>query len=288
MKTKILKITLLLFAFITLTSYANQKGYHVRLTWTGDSRIFLIFRNPIDKNVSSSEYTAFDCRFGNDNPEWGITDYKPDNPQWIDGGKIAGINYQDVTSEELFDPGQYSIIARLISTAQFQTAECRIDILRWNHKDVNKRYDKIPLSTDDPTYPIIQEQLYEDMNTRVYKFKQKKNGKYLIKLNASALPDKITTNDLAQLYLNNYKEYADSNWESNKKETKYFIDKPWTFKVVKKNKEYIYVRGIAENYYENANIKTTIMIGDYIGTNSFVTDKQAKYKYKPSKDSNND
>ncbi len=285
MNTKIFKLGIILSACFVLAANAEDKiGFHYRLTWVGDADVELIWRNPQNPDLNSI-YEPLDCYYGQKNPDWGVIGQEFDNPSWSEI-KAGDTNIQEVISEALLDVGSYGIIARIINGE----AECHLDRIREEDKDINER-QTMTLNADDfntandymiLTYDTQKELLY----SKVLKFKQKKaNNKYLFKINYTAIPDELTTNDIARLFLNSELAYSDNNWESNKKQTKFYIDKPWTIKIIKKTgKQFIYVRGIAENFYKDANVESSLLIGNYIGTNSFLTDKHAKYKYKQPKD----
>jgi len=285
MKTKIFKIMLLLLVVVAFSSNAEDKlGYHIRVTWVGDAEVNLIWRNPKNPDMNSV-IEPLDCYDGQKEPDWGIIGQEFDNPKWT-SATIGLTNIQEVKSETLMDVGAYAIIARIINGE----AVCHIDKIRINNKDVNERItqtlnaDDCNLNNDQKV--IIINTQNELLYSRVLKFSQRaSDNKFLIKLNYTAIPDDLTTNDIARLFLNSELAYSDNNWESNNKQTKYFIDSPWTMKIIKKTgKQYIYVRGYSENYYEDATVESTLLIGNYIGTNSFVTNKRAKYKYKIPKD----
>jgi hypothetical protein len=282
MKTKIFKLLILLFVVATLNSNADVKdAYHIRLTWVGNASVELILRNPKGSPISGLPYEDLDCYGGQPSPDWGVKDQDFDNPKWTET-KIGDTNIQEIIAETLMDVGSYPIIARIINGE----AECQIDKIRINNEDDDGTETETLNATDcnennDVMVLIINTQK-ELLHSKVLKFKQnKQNNKFLIKLNYTSLPDEITTNDIARLYLNSEDAYSENNWESNKKKTKYFIDKPWTMKIIDKSgSQYIYIRGLAENYYKDTKVEATLFIGDFVGTNSFLTNKKAKYKYK--------
>jgi hypothetical protein len=58
------------------------------------------------------------------------------------------------------------------------------------------------------------------------------------------------------------------------------MDKPWTCKILYKGKNRIYLKGRAQQIFKSMNVLCNYLIGDYLGTNSFRTDKKCRYKYK--------
>jgi len=285
MKIKIFKLIILLLIAVAFISNAAEikPGYHIRLTWVGDAEVNLIWRNPKNPNMNSS-VESLDCYDGQISPDWGIIGQDFDNPKWT-ATKIGITNIQEVKAEALMDVGAYAIIARIINGE----AECHIDTIRVNDEESEERITQTLNAEDcnlnnDEKIVIINTKK-ELLYTRVLKFKQNKgNNKFLIKFNYTSIPDDLTTDVIARLFLNSEEAYSDNNWESNNKQTKYFIDNPWTMKIIKKNgNRTIFVRGLLENFYSDASIESTLLIGNYIGTNSFLTDKKAKYKYKKPK-----
>ena len=105
MKTKIFKMTLLLFTVIALISNAEDKvGYHIRVTWVGDAEINLIWRNPKNPDMNTL-IEPLDCYDGQKEPDWGIIGQEFDNPKWT-SSTIGLTNIQEVKSETLKRPGR--------------------------------------------------------------------------------------------------------------------------------------------------------------------------------------
>ena len=281
MKTKLFKIILLMLVAVAFSSKAEEKpGYHIRLSWIGDAEVDLIWRNPKNPDMNSP-VQPLDCYDGQSEPDWGIIGQDFDNPKWTET-KIGITNIQEVKAKTLMDVGAYAAIARIIDGE----AVCHIDTLRANDKEVNERITQTLNAEDcnlnDDEKIVILNTRNELLYSRVLKFKQNKTkNKFLIKLNYTAIPDDLTTNEIARLFLNSEEAYSENNWESNKKQTKFFIDNPWTMKVIKRSgKQLIFIRGVLDNYYGDATIESTLLIGNYVGTNKFVTTKKAQYKYK--------
>ena len=102
------------------------------------------------------------------------------------------------------------------------------------------------------------------------------------------LPAELPTNELVRVYLNEEAVFADNgtHWIQSASGKKYTIGKPWTMKVLLNSKSSIYVRGFANNIYKSANVTANILIGEYLGTNTFRTNKKCKYKYKEHRELN--
>jgi hypothetical protein len=256
-------------------------SYHVRLGWTGPSDMTLILRNPKDA-IMDVDFAPLDCYEGQPNPDWGIQDQSIDDPIWA-YTKVGETNYEHIISSDLFDIGTYVIIARAFSGA----ATCTLDIVRWQNKDDNTRTVKYLTTDQNGTreWRSNRSSKYFNMFSRILKFKQKKGGntagKFLIKCNYTQMTEELDTNDAMRVYLNEDRVFTDNgNWQFNKKKTKYWIDNPWSVKVFQKNKNEIYIRGIASSLYKSANVNCNIVIGEYLGTNSFITDRKCLYKYK--------
>ena len=256
-------------------------GYHVRLGWTGDSDMILIMRHPLNASMDV-DFAPRDCYEGQPNPDWGILDQPIDDPTWV-STSVGETNYEHILSTDLFDIGTYVIIARAFTGG----ANCTLDIVRWQNRDDNTR--TIKFLTTDPNgtreWRSNRASKYFNMFSRVLKFKQKKSGnsagKFLLKCNYTQMADELDTNDFMRVYLNEDRVFTDNgNWQFNTKKTKYWIDKPWSVKLFMKNKNEIYVRGIASSLYKSANVDCNIVVGEYLGTNKFVTNKQCTYKYK--------
>ena len=279
------KLLVLLLLTGTVISAADdvQYGYHVRLGWVGTSDMILIMRHPLE-SAMDVDFAPRDCYEGQPNPDWGIQDQSFDDPTWI--YTQDGItNYEHIVSEDLFDVGTYMIIARAFSGG----ATCTLDIVRWNSENENSRVVKY--LTTDPSgtreWRSQRASIYYNMFSRVIKFKQQKSGrnagKFLIQCNYTQMSDELNTNDYMRVYLNEEQVYSDDGqWQWNKKKTKYWIDKPWSVKLFMKNKNEFYIRGIAQSLYKSAQVDCNIVIGEYLGTNSFLTNKSCKYKYKES------
>jgi hypothetical protein len=264
-----------------VTANDTEFGYHVRLGWTGSSDMILIMRHPEDAS-KDVDFAPRDCYEGQPNPDWGILDQSIDDPTWV-STKAGETNYEHIISTDLFDIGTYVIIARAFSGG----ATCTLDIVRWQNEDDNTR--TIKYLTTDPygtrEWRSNRASRYYNMFSRVLKFKQKKGGqsagKFLIKCNYTQMSEDLTTNEYMRVYLNQDRVFTDNgNWQHNKKKTKFWIDKPWSVKLFMKNKNEVYIRGIASSLYKSANVNCNIVIGEYLGTNTFVTNKQCKYKYK--------
>ncbi len=72
MKTKLTMTLLTVFTIIAFNvTAADEKGYHIRMSWVGDASIDLILRNPKDPDINSFQ-EPFDCYFGQKSPDWGI------------------------------------------------------------------------------------------------------------------------------------------------------------------------------------------------------------------------
>jgi hypothetical protein len=258
-------------------------GYYVLLYWVGDADMDLILRHP-DEATAQIDYAEKDCFYGQPNPDWGVPDFDGDNPHWLEW-REGETNIEAIVSVDLFDVGTYVVIARAFSGA----ADCRIEVSRWRGETAGTTHEKF-LTTD--TLVGSREarwqynSLYSSMGTRVIKFKQHKTGKdegkFVLKLDFSNLGEEITTNDNTRVYLNNENVYNKPGnlWRANKKKTKFRMDKPWTCKVLYKGENRIYLKGRAQQTFKSMNVLCNYLIGDYLGTNSFRTDKKCRYKYK--------
>jgi len=277
-------LTMLLFTNNTFAADEDNFGYVVRLYWLGDSvanDMDLILRNPKNAN-SVIDYAPLDCFYGQQNPDWGITGYELDDPIWssVSYGKT---NVEQIISRELLDIGTFTIIAR----AHTGSATCWVEIAKWRFADIEYIDEKL-LTADTGSFEAryLQQSTYSDMNTRVIKFKQNKsNGKYLLKMTQNNLPSELPTNELVRVYLNEEAVFTDdgSHWIQSASGKKYTINKPWSMKVLLNSKSAIYVRDFANNIYKSASVNCNVLIGSYLGTNSFVTNKKCKYKYKEHK-----
>jgi len=288
MKTFTISLTFVLImlfsANITVAAEDDNFGYILRLYWVGDpiaNDMDLILRNPKDAN-SANDYAPLDCYYGQPNPDWGIPDYELDNPIWA-SLSYGPTNVEQIISRELLDIGTFTIIAR----AHTGSANCWLEIERWQFEDIEYIDEKL-LTADTTSFEAryLQASNYKDMNIRVLKFKQnKRSGKYTLKMTQNNLPSELPTNELVRVYLNEEAVFTDdgSHWVQSASGKKYTINKPWSVKVLLNAKSAIYVRGFAANIYKSANVNCNILIGTYLGTNTFVTNKKCKYKYKEHK-----
>jgi len=288
MKTFTISLTFVLImlfsANITVAAEDDNFGYILRLYWVGDpiaNDMDLILRNPKDAN-SANDYAPLDCYYGQPNPDWGIPDYELDNPIWA-SLSYGPTNVEQIISRELLDIGTFTIIAR----AHTGSANCWLEIERWQFDDIEYIDEKL-LTADTTSFEAryLQASNYKDMNIRVLKFKQnKRSGKYTLKMTQNNLPSELPTNELVRVYLNEEAVFTDdgSHWVQSASGKKYTINKPWSVKVLLNAKSAIYVRGFAANIYKSANVNCNILIGTYLGTNTFVTNKKCKYKYKEHK-----
>lgn len=272
---------------------ADSYSYAVRMMWVGDAEMQLVMRHP--ENVSDPEdaVSARDCYSGNRSPDWGVQDITSDNPEWA-SYKDGGTNVQEIVAQDLFDVGNYKIIARCISNADpekpAQGTKVFIDTLMW--KDLPGDRESVTLNASTfygtKTWAIIKESDYKNLFTRILKFRYVKSGlgkgKYSIYANYATNLDRddITTNTYFKVYLNNEQVYRDTgNWEWNKKQTVFHVHKPWTVKVWRNdNKREIKVRGVAEGAYHSVDVNSKIVLGRYIGTNDFFVRKNGKYVFK--------
>jgi len=283
----IITLILLFSAFHSQAADENNFGYIIKLTWIGDpiaNDMDLILRNPQDVE-SQNDYAPHDCYYGQPNPDWGIPDYELDDPIWA-SFSYGETNVEQIVARELLDIGTFTIITR----AHTGSATCWIEIQKWQFKDLEYLDEKL-LIADTSSYEARyqQDSNYKDMNIRVLKFKQNKNtGKYLLKVTQNNLPSELPTNELVRVYLNDEAVFNDdgSHWIQSASGKKYIINKPWTMKVLLNSKSAIYVRGFANNIYKSASVNCNILIGDYLGTNYFRTNKKCKYKYKEKKELN--
>ncbi len=291
MKTMTLTLLLsvcTLFAASSVVAIEEVFGYYIRLSWIGDpvtNDMDLILRNPKDEGTAN-DYAALDCYYGQPNPDWGIQDYDYDNPQWH-ASTSGETNMESIVAYHLFDIGTFTIIAR----AHTGTANCWIEIIRWRYED-RDYIDQKELIADTASREVryMEPSKYYDMNTRVIRFNEnKKSGKFTLKLIFSNLPTDLPTNEPVRVYLNEEPVYVDdgTHWYRNKSGKKYRIDKPWTMKVLLNEKRAIHVRGFAENIYKSISVNCNVLIGDYLGTNIFRTNKKCKYKYKERKELKN-
>jgi len=288
MKTFTISLTFVLImlfsANITVAAEDDNFGYILRLYWVGDpiaNDMDLILRNPKDAN-SANDYAPLDCYYGQPNPDWGIPDYELDNPIWA-SLSYGPTNVEQIISRELLDIGTFTIIAR----AHTGSANCWLEIERWQFDDIEYIDEKL-LTADTTSFEAryLQASNYKDMNIRVLKFKQnKRSGKYTLKMTQNNLPSELPTNELVRVYLNEEAVFTDdgSHWVQSASGKKYTINKPWSMKVLLNSKSAIYVRGFAANIYKSANVNCNILIGTYLGTNTFITNKKCKYKYKEHK-----
>ncbi|NLF40061.1 hypothetical protein GX586_11485 [bacterium] len=282
--TRTALVTLLLLAAATAArADENPIGYYVRLSWVGAANIDLYLRHPKDAVVAPFVPAELDCYYGNPHPDWGVPSLTYDDPQWLtrtDGPT----NIEEVFSEELFDIGTYKIVAIAFNG----TAECWVDILRWQHEDVNSREFHGVLDADGAgNMRVIQRSSnYKDMGLRTVEFNEKrtgkKRGKVFYKANYANLPDEITTNDRVRIYFDNENVYdvSGADWRANKKRTIFRYGKPWTLKIVRKRQFYLVFKGRADTLFRSKNVLCNILVGDHLGTNTFRTTKRCKYFYK--------
>ena len=294
MRTNIMKFFILSisFAFIMMlfpnevfAAEDSNFGYVIRLYWLGDpveNDMDLILRNPKDAE-SANTYAPLDCFYGQQNPDWGIPKYDLDDPIWS-SVSYGETNVEQIFSRELLDIGTFTIISR----AHTGSARCWIEIEKWKFESIEYIDEKLltaDTTSDEARY--LQQSTYRDMNIRPLKFKQNKNtGKYLLRVTQNNLPSELPTNELVRVYLNEEAVFTDdgSHWKQSASGKKYTINKPWSMKVLLNSKSEIYVRSFAENIYKSAQVNCNIFIGEYLGTNSFRTNKKCKYKYKEHKE----
>lgn len=271
--------------------YASPYSYAVRMMWVGDAEMELIMRHP--ENIKESETTiaARDCYSGNKSPDWGVKDITSDNPRWT-SYRDGVTNIQEIVAEDLFDVGNYKIIARCLNNADptnpYLGTEVFIDTLMWKGVPGDRETITLNAVYGTQTWPIIKESDYKDLHTRILKFKYVKKGlkkgKYTIHANYATNLDRddITTNTYFKVYLNNEQVYRDTgNWEWNKKQTKFHVHKPWTVKIWRSDsKRQIKVRGVADGAYYSVDLNCNIVLGRFIGTNSFFVKKSGKYNFK--------
>ncbi|MCK5852771.1 hypothetical protein KAH27_07055 [bacterium] len=278
---------LLFSAKTSFGAVEDNFGYVMRLYWLGDSienDMDLILRNP--KNTESpNTFAPLDCYYGQPNPDWGIPKYDLDDPIWS-SVSFGVTNIEQIFARELLDIGVFTIIIR----AHTGSARCWLEIAKWRFEDIEYVDEKL-LTADTSSFEARYQQQsnYEDMNTRALKFKQnKRTGKYLFKMTQNNLPSELPTNELVRVYLNEEPVYTDngSHWIQSGNGKKYTIGKPWTMKVLLNSKSSIYVRGFANNIYKSANVNANVLIGEYLGTNAFRTNKKCKYRYKEHKELN--
>ena len=287
-----MKKIFLILLLISGTLFASENNYHIRMRWVGNADVRLIMRHPDDINIAETEIAPRDCYSGNKNPDWGVKDITSDDPHWADN-KNGITNIQEIAAEDLFDVGNYKIIARCLSNdpADPQApVKVFIDTVLW--KGVQGDTEIATLNASPlygaQTWPIVKESDYKNLFTRILKFKYVKSGlgkgKYSIYANYATNLDRddITTNTYFKVYLNNEQVYRDTgNWEWNKKQTVFHVHKPWTVKVWRnENKREIKVRGVAEGAYHSVDVYCNMVLGRYIGTNSFFVKKDGKYVFK--------
>ena len=125
---------LLLLLLLPLTVFASAYNYSVRMMWVGDAEMQLIMRHP--ENIQEAENTiaARDCYSGNKSPDWGVKDITSDNPRWS-SYRDGVTNIQEIVAEDLFDVGNYKIIARCLNNADpekpYEGTKVFIDTLLW-------------------------------------------------------------------------------------------------------------------------------------------------------------
>jgi len=278
-------LTMLLFPQTVSADEQDSFGYIVKLYWLGnpvENDMDLILRNPKDAE-SANTYAPLDCYYGQQNPDWGIPNYELDNPMWATF-TFGETNVEQVIARELLDIGTFSIIAR----AHTGSAKCWLEIYRWKFNDIEYIDEKL-LTADTSSFEAryLQQSTYSDMNIRPLKFKQNKSsGKYLLRVTQNNLPSELPTNELVRVYLNEEAVFTDdgTHWKQSANGKKYTINKPWSMKVYLNSRSEIYVRSFANNIYKSAQVNCNILIGEYLGTNSFRTNKRCKYKYKEHKE----
>lgn len=270
----------IVLSLLCINSLADDEyGYIIQLQWVGSSisnDMDLILRHPSEVDMQN-DFATLDCYYGQKNPDWGIPEQKSDDPTW--GTYRIGItNIEEIIAPNLFDIGTYQIIAR----AHTGTATCAIVVKRWEYENVDER-DEIMLvaNTQSRDARFQQQSVYNDMGLRVTKFKQKKHsGKIKIEANYSILPDTMPTQKAVRVYLDDelILQSSGSEWVANKKDTKFVLGNPWLMKVKQKSNYDIKVRHIAEADFSSSYITCKILIGDYLGTNTFYVNKHGKYK----------
>ena len=278
-------LTMLLFPQTVSADEQDSFGYIVKLYWLGnpvENDMDLILRNPKDAK-SANTYAPLDCYYGQQNPDWGIPNYELDNPMWATF-TFGETNVEQVIARELLDIGTFSIIAR----AHTGSAKCWLEIYRWKFNNIEYIDEKL-LTADTSSFEAryLQQSTYSDMNIRPLKFKQNKSsGKYLLRVTQNNLPSELPTNELVRVYLNEEAVFTDdgTHWKQSANGKKYTINKPWSMKVYLNSRSEIYVRSFANNIYKSAQVNCNILIGEYLGTNSFRTNKRCKYKYKEHKE----
>ena len=271
-------------------------GYHIRVTWLTNSgaQVDFSLRHPTYADLplvpSQFGHVPLDCYYGNiDPPDWGIPDQTYDNPRWS-MSTMGESNVEEIISDELLDMGHYRIIIYLVSG----NATCRLDVLRWNHQDTDYSDTKF-LSTDASGTRLASWERaseYSAMGIRTTKFTEQRSGvskgRYRLAMNYTDLPKEMTTSDYVRIYLagENVYDMDGTQWRSNNKKTLYFIGKPWTLRLDKRSNFTITVKGRANTLFESQNVVCNVFIGDYLGTNTFRTDKHCKYTYKERKELN--
>ena len=276
MKSKLITIIIILIISFTVKANTADK-YHIRLTWSGNAQVALFLRNPNAPDFTV-HYHNNDCYYGQHNPDWGVYHQTFDNPRWRNS-KHGNINIQEIYANTLNDVGKHGIIARIYNGV----AECKIEIIKANGIYVNQQ-TTVLLNADDcrndnDTKLILLNTPMKPLSSIVSKFSQNKKNKFLIKFKCPPIYQDIVTKDMISLFFNVENTYNDNGWQRNKKNNTLTIDKPWTARIVKKgNESIIYIRGIAKYYYSYAAIESSIIIGDYVGKNKFITNKKANYK----------
>jgi hypothetical protein len=289
MKNFLILITILLLA--PGFASAGVYNYAVRMMWVGDAEMQLIMRHPENVSEPETAIAAKDCYSGNKSPDWGVQDITSDNPYWA-SYRDGVTNVQEIVAEDLFDVGNYKIIARCLSNADpekpYEGTKVFIDTLLWKGVPGDRETVTLNAVYGTQTWPIVKESDYKNLKTRILKFKYVKKGrgkgKYSIHANYGTAIDRddITTNTYFKVYLNDEQVYRDSgNWEWNKKQTVFHIHKPWTVKVWRNDKKReIKIRGVAEGAYHSVDVASKIVLGRYLGTNTFFVKKSGKYKFK--------
>lgn len=286
-----MKKMLLILVLLPLAALASAYNYRISMEWVGDAEMQLIMRHPDNIKESETAIASRDCYSGNKNPDWGVKDITSDNPRWA--SRKEGItNIQEIVAEDLFDVGNYKIIARCLNNADpsnpYQGTTVFINTDLWKGIPCDRETVTLNAVYGTQTWPIIKESDYKNLYTRILKFKYIKKGlgkgKYSIHANYATNLDRddITTNTYFKVYLNDEQVYRDTgNWEWNKKQTVFHVHKPWTVKVWRNDsKREIKVRGVADGAYHSVDVYCNMVLGRYIGTNSFYVPKSGKYVFK--------
>lgn len=275
------KVLCTMVMMIAATVFATEEyGYHIRLSWVGDpltNDMNLIFRRPEDA-MSQNEFAPGDCYYGQPNPDWGIIKYHNDDPRWI-RRRVGITNIQDIVAHELFDIGTYIIIARAHSGEAIVTVE----VLRWQYEDIGYRDQKWLIANTTSREARYQiDSSYMTMGTRVLNFRQRRlNKRFNMRLNYTDLMDEITTNHRVRVYLDNELVINDdgSSW-TRLGRNRWRLGRPWIMRVIRRRNYRMRIRGISEGDYRSAHVQCNVIIGDYLGTNSFYVNRRGRYRFK--------